>query len=210
MKALTAEIEINNALWEYVKTAGTQGRKVHAYKAEQAIHNLRRNNFVTVYDAIQSSESHLRPHIIPKLGSIPLTEINTKAVQSFVAYLATGGRSKKPVENVLLTLSSILRTAKAWDYACGNFTLADITMPREGVKKEQRCFTDEEVGKILAAAPEPFGTILAVTAVLGLRIGEVLALRVSDIDFMRKIVRVRQSVDSATRNVNQRSTGGMA
>lgn len=45
---------------------------------------------------------------------------------------------------------------------------------RAGVKKEQRCFTDEEVGKILAAAaaPEPFGTILALAAVLGLRIGE--------------------------------------
>lgn len=149
----------------------------------------------------RAAESHLRAHLIPKLGSLPLTEINTKAVQSFVAYLATGGRSKKTVENVLLTLSSILRTAKAWDYACGNFTLADITMPREGVRKEQRCFTDAEVGKILAAAPEPFGTILAVTAVLGLRIGEVLALRVSDIDFVRKIVRVRQSVDAATRNV---------
>jgi integrase len=149
----------------------------------------------------RAAESHLRAHIIPKLGSLPLTEINTKAVQSFVAYLASGGRSKKTVENVLLTLSSILRTARSWDYACGNFSLADITMPREGVKKEQRHFTDEEVGKILSAAPEPFGTIVAVTAVLGLRIGEVLALRVSDIDFTRKIIRVRQSVDAATRNV---------
>ncbi len=147
----------------------------------------------------RAAESHLRAHIIPKLGSLPLTEINTKTVQSFVAYLATGGRSKKTVENVLLTLSSILRTARAWEYACGNFSLTDITMPREGVKKEQRCFTDEEVGRILAAAPEPFGTILAVTAVLGLRIGEVLALRVSDVDFTQKIVRVRQSLDAATR-----------
>ena len=149
----------------------------------------------------RAAESHLRARILPKLGSLPLTEISTKAVQSFVAYLASGGRSRKTVENILLTLSSILRTARAWDYACGNFSLADITLPREGVKKEQRCFTDEEVGRILAAASEPFGTILAVTAVLGLRIGEVLALRVSDIDFSRKIVRVRQSVDSATRNV---------
>jgi len=130
-----------------------------------------------------------------------LTEINTKAVQTFVAYLATGGRSRKTVENVLLTLSSILRIARAWDYACGNFTLSDITMPREGVRKEQRSFSDEEVGKILSAAPEPFGTILAVTAVLGLRIGEVLALRVSDVDLTRRIVRVRQSVDAATRIV---------
>jgi integrase len=149
----------------------------------------------------RAAESHLRAHIIPKLGSLPLTEMNTKTVQSFVAYLATGGRSRKTVENVLLTLSSILRVAKSWDYACGSFTLADITMPREGVKKEQRCFTDEEVGKIIAAAPEPFGTILAVTSVLGLRVGEVLALRVNDLDFGRKIIRVRQSVDAATREV---------
>jgi integrase len=148
----------------------------------------------------RAAESHLRAHILPKLGTLTLPEMNTKTVQSFVAYLATG-RSRKTVENVLLTLSSILRTAKAWDYACGNFSLTDITMPREGVKKEQRCFTDKEVGKILAAAPEPFGTILAVTAVLGLRIGEALALRVSDVDFERKIVRVRQSIDSATRKV---------
>ena len=138
------------------------------------------------------------PQWIAKLGSLTLPEINTKSVQSFVAYLANG-RSRKTVENVLLTLSSILRTAKAWDYACGGFSLADITMPREGVRKEQRSFTDEEVGRILAAAPEPFGTILAVTAVLGLRIGEVLGLRVSDVDSVHKVIRVRQSVDAATR-----------
>jgi integrase len=149
----------------------------------------------------RTAESHLRAHILPKLGGYLLTEINTKVVQSFVACLATSGRSRKKVENVLLTLSSILRTARAWDYACGNFSFSDITMPREGVKKEQRCFTDAEVGKILSAATEPFGTILAVTAVLGLRIGEVLALRVSDVDLARRIVRVRQSIDAATRTV---------
>jgi integrase len=146
------------------------------------------------------AESNLRAHIIPKLGSLPLTEINTRAVQGFVAYLASG-RSRKTVENVLLTLSSLLRTAKAWNYACGSFSLADITMPREGVRKDQRSFTDAEVGKILSAAREPFGTILAVTAVLGLRIGEVLALRVRDVDFERKIIRIRQSIDAATRTI---------
>jgi integrase len=74
-------------------------------------------------------------------------------------------------------------------------------MPREGVKREQRCFTDEEVGRIVAVAPEPFSTVLLVTAVPGLRIGETLALRIGDIDFKRKIVRVRQSLDSATRTI---------
>ena len=61
--------------------------------------------------------------------------------------------------------------------------------------------TDEEMGRIIAAASEPFGTILAVTSVLGLRIGETLALRVSDIDFAKHVIRIRQTVDAATRSV---------
>jgi Phage integrase, N-terminal SAM-like domain len=52
----------------------------------------------------RAAESHLRAHIIPKLGGLHLTEITTKAVQGFVAHLASGGRSRKTVENILLTL----------------------------------------------------------------------------------------------------------
>jgi len=147
----------------------------------------------------RASESHLRAHIIPKLGSLQLTEITTKAVQVCVAHLASGGRSRKTVENVLLTLSSLLRTAKAWGYACGDFRFADLTLPREGVKKDPVCRTDEEMRRIIANAPEPLSTIVAVTAVLGLRIGETLALRVCDVDFAKHVIRIRQSIDAATR-----------
>jgi integrase len=147
----------------------------------------------------RAAESHLRAHIIPKLGSLHLTEITTKTMQGFVAYIADGGRSRKTVENVLLTVSSLLRTARAWGYACGDFRFADLTLPREGVRKEPRCFTDEEVRRIIALAPEPLSTIAAVTAVLGLRIGETLALRKSDVDFAKRVIRIRQSVDAATR-----------
>ena len=52
---------------------------------------------------------------------------------------------------------------------------------------------------MIGAAPEPFGTILAVTSVLGLRIGETLALRIGDVDFAKHVIRIRQSVDAATR-----------
>lgn len=69
------------------------------------------------------------------------------------------------------------------------------------MKKEPRCFTDDEVRRIIANASEPLGTIVAVTAVLGLRIGETLALRKSDVDFATHVIRIRQSVDAATRTV---------
>jgi len=36
----------------------------------------------------RTAESHLRAHILPKLGDVPLTEINAKTVQAFVAHLA--------------------------------------------------------------------------------------------------------------------------
>ena len=150
---------------------------------------------------VRAAESHLRAHILPRLGGLPLPEINTRLMQSFVTSLALKGLSRKTVENILLTLSSLLRTARAWDYFTSAFSLSDLTLPRDGVKKEQRCFTAEETGRIISVAPEPFATIWALTAVLGLRVGEVLALRVSDLDFERKLIRVRQSLDSATRKV---------
>jgi integrase len=149
----------------------------------------------------RAAESHLRAHIIPKLGNYHLPEIATKVVQGFVAHLAGGGRSRKTAENILLTLSSLLKTARSWGYACGDFRFADLTLPRDGVRAEPRSFTDDEMRKIIANAPEPLSTIIAVTAVLGLRIGETLALRTYDVDFGKHVIRIRQSVDAATRTV---------
>jgi integrase len=183
---------VNAATKMPAKTGKTLEQFVQEWRVSVAV-NLKGST-------IRSMESHLRAHILPNLGGLPLTEITTKPVQEFVAYLS-GGRSRKTVENVLMTLSSLLSTAKAWKYACGDWSLEELTMPRKGIKKEPRSFTDEEMRRMIANAPEPLSSILAVTAVLGLRIGETLALRVSDIDFIRKIVMVRQSVDAATRDV---------
>ena len=57
-----------------------------------------------------------------------------------------------------------------------------------------------EVRKIITSAPE-LSTIVAVAAVLGLRIGETHALRTFDVDFLKHLIRVRQTVDAANRTV---------
>jgi hypothetical protein len=66
--------------------------------------------------------------------------------------MATSGLSRKTVENVLLTLSSLPRTARAWGYACGKVSLADLTLPRAGVKKEQRSHSVRSRGVVLDGA----------------------------------------------------------
>ena len=47
---------------------------------------------------------------------------------------------------------------------------------------------DSEVRRIITNAPEPLSTIVAITGVIGLRIGETLAFRKSDVDFAKHIV----------------------
>lgn len=60
---------------------------------------------------VRVAESNLRAHIVPRLGELHLTEINTKVVQGFVAHLSGCGRSRKTTLNVLATLSSIMHRA---------------------------------------------------------------------------------------------------
>lgn len=153
---------------------------------------------------VRAANSHLRAHLLPKMGHLTLTEINTQAVQGFVSQLTI---ARKTVENVVLTLSSILRTAKTWGYVAGDFSLRGLTLPREGVKKDPPSLTDEEVVQILNRTPEPYKTIFLVTAVLGLRAGEVLALRVMDVDFRQGIIHIRQSVDERTRKIQSPKPG---
>jgi integrase len=71
----------------------------------------------------------------------------------------------------------------------------------QGRQERATVFTATEAGRTIAAAKEPFATLWAIVFMLGLRIGDGIALRVSDLDFERKIIRVRQSVDSVTRKV---------
>jgi Phage integrase, N-terminal SAM-like domain len=78
---------------------------------------------------VRTAGSHLRAHIVPRLGNLRLTEITTKAAQGFVAHLGNRGRSKKTVENVLLTLSSILGTAGA----APSRTEQNVSYPGRGV-----------------------------------------------------------------------------
>lgn len=141
----------------------------------------------------KSVESHLRRHIVPLLGDCALTEFTAKRVQAFVNTLSAGKRKRKTVENVLLTVSSILNSARKWGYPVPKFSLSDLTLPQRDVRSKVRCYSAEEMARIVSSADEPLGTICFLLSVTGMRIGEVLALRSEDLDFKRKLINVRCS-----------------
>jgi integrase len=141
----------------------------------------------------KSVESHLRRHIVPLLGDCALTELTAKRVQAFVNSLSACKRKRKTVENVLLTLSSVLSFARKWGYSAPKLSFSDLTLPQREVKSKVRCYSAEEMVQIVSSADEPLCTICFLLSVTGMRIGEVLALRVEDLDFKRKLLNVRCS-----------------
>lgn len=85
---------------------------------------------------LETTESHLRAHIIPELGCVPLSKLDVRRVQEFVNKI-TSGRSGKMVENITLTLTGIIRQASKWDKELEPINISDVTMPPKEKAKPQ-------------------------------------------------------------------------
>lgn len=151
--------------------------------------------------SLRAVESHINTHILPRLGECSLTAVDNRTVQVFVTSLSTGGRTRKTIENIVNTLSSILSGAKRMGYACAQISRKELTLPRKSTGREVRSFDAVEAGSIIANAKEPYQTMVAVLSMAGLRASEMLSLKVSDLDFNRKLIHIQRSVDSRTRKI---------
>ena len=140
---------------------------------------------------VETTESHLQAHIIPELGQVPLTQLDVRRVQEFVNKISPG-RSGKTVENIVLTLTGIIRQARKWDKEVQPINISDLTMPPKEKAKPQ-FLSGQEIKKLIKASRGTLRTILIVLALTGMRINEVLGLRVEDVDFQNKIIHVTKS-----------------
>jgi hypothetical protein len=77
-------------------------------------------------NSIRAVNSHSNTHITPRLGDCVLADVSNRTVQGFVTALAAGGRSRKTIEKILNTLSCILRSARTFGYACGQFSRREL------------------------------------------------------------------------------------
>ena len=140
----------------------------------------------------RAAESHLRGYILPALGTYRLEEITTEVQQAFLAKLAVKLR-RKTVLNIMGTLSSMLGTAKRWGYLCEAVDFKALALPTAAERVQARFFTAEEARQVTAEAAEPFATIFLVAATTAMRPGELLGLKVEDLDFQRQVIFVRRS-----------------
>jgi len=73
--------------------------------------------------------------------------------------------------------------------------LGELALPAESVRTEARFFTLEQVRQIIQRYQEPFHTMFNILAMTGIRAGELLGLKVDDVDFERRLIFIRRSVN---------------
>jgi integrase len=148
---------------------------------------------------VRAAESHLSQHIEPRLGGFLLRDMTVKNLQAFVTSTAATGVTRKTLENILQTVFSILRTARMFGNSLPVVKRSDLMLPRDEAQKEVRFLSAKEVGQIINNAKEPYATMFAVLGMTGCRVGEMLGLKIGDLDFNRKLIYIRRSIDSRTK-----------
>ena len=157
----------------------------------------------------------LRAHVVRHIGFVPLAKLDGPALNRLWAQLAVSGRkpaspggeasglSAKSVENVAMTVHRMLRDAVRWGRIPKS--PADMADPpkRSATHRPIKAWTADTLRTFLKATSEdelsPLWVLIATT---GLRRGEALGLRWSDIDLDTGRAQINQTVIAIGWNVH--------
>ena len=147
----------------------------------------------------------VRSHIVPALGAYQLAKLTPEHVQAMLNGLSTAGLAPRTVRNVRAVLRDALNQAvKRRRIPYNVATLVEI--PR-AEKPQIAPLTPDQARALLAAVQgHPLEALYRVALSLGLRRGEVLALRWKDVDFKRQELRVTGSARRTNRVLQRRTT----
>lgn len=137
-------------------------------------------------------EGHLKNHINPTFGVVPLVSIRPTAVQGWVKELDAKGLAPRTVETVYVIFSSIMRGAVR-DGMIRRSPCVDIRLP-EPDKTTIRLLSPAEVIALYRAMQPEFAPLVLLGAAAGLRQGEAFGLAVDRVDFQGAMLRVDRQV----------------
>ncbi|NQV22123.1 MAG: site-specific integrase [Rhodospirillales bacterium] len=153
-------------------------------------------------------EQIVRSHLVPGLGSLKLAHLAPMHVQEYLANgLANGrvdgkgGLSPQSVKHHYRVLSQALRQAVRWQVLARN-PCASVDPPRVP-RREMAILDHQQAAQLLKSAeprPEYVAVLLALTT--GMRRGEILALRWSDVDLNGRTLAVRQTLEQTRAGLN--------
>jgi integrase len=126
-----------------------------------------------------------------QLGSRPLSKVLPSEAQAWAS-----GRAIKLAPSTAAYTVYLVRTifaAAVLDRLIGRTPFVKVTLP-ESVPARVVPLTVAQVRALAEAMPKNCRAMVLAQAGLGVRVGELLALRVSDVDFLRRTVRVETQI----------------
>jgi integrase len=127
-------------------------------------------------------------------GHLPLAELRASHVETWVKSMQDRGLQPTTIRTRFANVRNVLRAAVR-DRVMLRDVADRVQIPRQRKTSAAMAIpTADEVGAVIRAADDGFAAFIAVCAFGGLRRGEASALRVSDVDFLRKEIRVIRQV----------------
>jgi Phage integrase, N-terminal SAM-like domain len=122
----------------------------------------------------------LKAYVLPTFADRKISTINREVIQTFLRDQATG-YSKSSLRSMKVALGLTLGWAHDNGWLPKNPTVR-IKLPRStgGRKVTRTVLTAERTAAIVERIPEPYATLVLLVAILGLRIGEAVAVKFSD------------------------------
>ncbi len=139
----------------------------------------------------KSKRSILDRHLLPAFGDLGLEAIGPRQIASYKAQKLGAGLTAKTVNNHLTVLRKCLVLAKEWERLAVVPTVGFLRVK----KPEIDFFTFDEAALILASAErDPWYVMILCGLRAGLRQGELLELRWSDVDLVKGAMRIRRAI----------------
>ena len=141
----------------------------------------------------EATELRLRIHAVPVLGRHELRAIKPSIIQAWLRGLQSE-LAPSYVRVVLVNVSAVFNAAVDDGLIARNPCKARSVRPPKLEERKVRPWPATQVRAVIDALPARYRAMAVVAAGCGLRQGEVFGLRVWDVDFLRKQLRVQQQV----------------
>lgn len=137
-------------------------------------------------------EASIRNHVIPKLGEVPIGQLQPVHISQWVASLSDKGlapaSARKAYQLVAAVLTSAVDNGLIPISPCRKVTLPKLET------SEMRILEPDEVAALAEKIDGQYRAMVLAAAYTGLRFGELCALRPERVDFLRRTLRVEESL----------------
>jgi len=143
----------------------------------------------------------IRTHFSPAIGDLALPAVTPTHVRSIVTSMQARGLSPKSVRTYVGTLQAIFGAAVDSGLLARS-PVRPRTLGLAPVRRPERpTLTAEELLRLARAVPPRYRALVLLGGTVGLRWGEAIGLRASDVDFLRRGLSVRQTVEEVSGHV---------